>query len=135
MPCWSARSHLISYKLDGALIQELFSIDGIGTQISKASTEQVRQAQIDDIGGILDLIRPLEQQGVLVRRSREQLEQEIHQFTIIEKDGLVIGCAALYPYTNEKMAEMACVAIHPEYRDGNPGILLLKHIKLQSTAQ
>ncbi|WP_114786476.1 amino-acid N-acetyltransferase [Vibrio tetraodonis] len=126
------RSHLISYKLDGALIQELFSIDGIGTQISKASTEQVRQAQIDDIGGILDLIRPLEQQGVLVRRSREQLEQEIHQFTIIEKDGLIIGCAALYPYTNEKMAEMACVAIHPEYRDGNRGILLLKHIKLQS---
>ena len=80
----------------------------------------------------MDLIRPLEQQGVLVRRSREQLEQEIHQFTIIEKDGLIIGCAALYPYTNEKMAEMACVAIHPEYRDGNRGVLLLKHIKLQS---
>ncbi|MBU2898519.1 amino-acid N-acetyltransferase [Vibrio hepatarius] len=129
------RSHLISYKVDGALIQELFSIDGIGTQISKASTEQVRQAHIDDIGGILDLIHPLEQQGVLVRRSREQLEQEIHQFTIIEKDGLIIGCAALYPYADEKMAEMACVAIHPEYREGNRGVLLLKHIKLQSKAQ
>ena len=129
------RSHLVSYKVDGALIQELFSLDVIGTQIVRASAEQVRQADIDDIGGILDLIRPLEEQRVLVRRSREQLEQEIHQFTIIEKDGLIIGCAALYPYTQERMAEMACVAIHPEYRDGNRGVLLLNHIKLQSKAQ
>ncbi|WP_076585820.1 amino-acid N-acetyltransferase [Vibrio ostreicida] len=129
------RSHLVSYKVDGALLQELFSLDGIGTQIVKASAEQVRQAGIDDIGGIFDLIRPLEEQRVLVRRSREQLEQEIHQFTIIEKDGLIIGCAALYPYSSERMAEMACVAIRPEYRDGNRGVLLLNHIKLQSKAQ
>lgn len=126
------RSHLISYKEDGALIQELFSFDGIGTQIVMASAEQVRQAQIDDIGGIFDLIRPLEEQGILVRRSREQLEQEIHQFTIIEKDSLLIGCAALYPYSNEGMAEMACVAIHPEYRDGDRGLLLLNHMKNQA---
>ncbi|OCH72525.1 amino-acid N-acetyltransferase [Vibrio genomosp. F10] len=129
------RSHLISYKDDGALIQELFSLDGIGTQVVMASAEQVRTAQIDDIGGILDLIRPHEEKGVLVRRSREQLEQEIHQFTIIEKDGLIIGCAALYPYKDEHMAEMACVAIHPEYRDGNRGLLLLDHMRLQSKSQ
>lgn len=122
------RSHLISYKVDGALIQELFSIDGIGTQVVMASAEQVRQADINDIGGILDLIRPLEQQGILVRRSREQLEQEVHHFTIIEKDGVLIGCAALYPYPNQKKAEMACVAIHPDYRDGNRGVHLLKHL-------
>jgi amino-acid N-acetyltransferase len=123
------RSHLVSYKEDGALIQELFSIDGIGTQVVMESAEQVRHAQIDDIGGIMDLIRPLEEQGILVRRSREQLEREIHQFTIVEKDGLVIGCAALYPYLNDQMAEMACMAIHPEYRDGNRGLLLLNHMR------
>lgn len=127
-----SRSHLVSYKVDGALVQELFSLDGIGTQIVQASAEQVRVACIDDIGGILDLIQPLEQAGILVRRSREQLEQELHQFTIIEKDGLIIGCAALYPYLSESMAEMACVAIHPEYRDGNRGLLLLKHLKSQA---
>ncbi|WP_394242030.1 amino-acid N-acetyltransferase [Vibrio astriarenae] len=123
------RSHLVSYKEDGALIQELFSFDGIGTQVVMESAEQVRHAQIDDIGGIMDLIQPLEEQGVLVRRSREQLEREIHQFTIVEKDGLVIGCAALYPYHNDHMAEMACMAIHPEYRDGNRGLLLLNHMR------
>ncbi|WP_070962535.1 amino-acid N-acetyltransferase [Vibrio sonorensis] len=129
------RSHLVSYKVDGALIQELFSLDGIGTQIVVESAEQIRQAHIDDIGGILDLIEPLEQQGILVRRSREQLEQEIHQFTIIEKDGLIIGCAALYPYPDDKMAEMACVAIHSEYRDGNRGLVLLNHMRQHSKAK
>lgn len=129
------RSHLISYKEDGALIQELFSLDGIGTQLVMESAEQVRKAGIDDIGGILDLIRPLEQQGILVRRSREQLEQEINQFTIIEKDGLVIGCAALYPYPDEYMAEMACMAVHPDYRDGDRGALLLKHLLQQIRSQ
>ncbi|NOI64892.1 MULTISPECIES: amino-acid N-acetyltransferase [unclassified Vibrio] len=129
------RSHLISYKVDGALVQELFSIDGIGTQVVMASAERIRNAQIDDIGGILSLIRPLEEQGILVRRSREQLEQEIHQFIIAEKDGLTIGCAALYPYKEERMAEMACVAIHPDYRDGNRGVDLLNKMKQQSRLQ
>lgn len=126
------RCHLLSYKEDGALIQELFSFDGIGTQVVTASAEQVRQANIDDIGGIFDLIRPLEEQGILVRRSREQLEQEVHKFTIIERDSLIIGCAALYPYAEDKMAEMACVAIHTEYRDSNRGLMLLKHMKTQA---
>ena len=126
------RSHLVSYKEGGALIQELFSFDGIGTQVVKASAERLRTAHIDDIGGILELIQPLEVQGVLVRRSREQLEQEVHQFTIIEKDGLIIGCAALYPYAEEKSAEVACMAIHSEYRQGNRGLMLLSHLKQQS---
>ncbi|MDW6001672.1 amino-acid N-acetyltransferase [Vibrio mangrovi] len=126
------RSHLVSYKEDGALIQELFSFDGIGTQVVMASSEQIRQATIDDIGGIFDLIQPLEEAGILVRRSREQLEQEIHRFTIIDRDGLIIGCAALYPYIEESMAEMACVAIHNEYRDSNRGLLLLNHMKHQA---
>ncbi|MGL6027000.1 MAG: amino-acid N-acetyltransferase [Vibrio sp.] len=126
------RSHLVSYQQDGALLQELFSFDGIGTQIVMASAEQIRQATIDDIGGIFDLIRPLEEQGILVRRSREQLEQEIHKFTIIDKDGLIIGCSALYPYPEERMAEMACMAIHPEYRDGHRGLHLLLHSKQQA---
>lgn len=129
------RSHLISYKEDGALIQELFSLDGIGTQIVMASAEKVRTAGIDDIGGILELIYPLEQEGILVRRSREQLEQEIERFTIVERDGLIIACAALYPFPEEKMAEMACVAVHPDFRDGDRGALLLNRLRMQAKEQ
>lgn len=126
------RCHLISYLENGALLQELFSRDGIGTQIVMESAEQVHRATIRDIGGILELISPLEQQGILVRRSREQLEMEIDQFTIIERDNIAIGCAALYPFPAEKMGEMACVAVHPDYRSSSRGETLLQQICLQA---
>ncbi|WP_087018713.1 amino-acid N-acetyltransferase [Thaumasiovibrio subtropicus] len=128
------RSHLISYQQDGSLIQELFSIEGIGTQVVMESAERVRSADINDIGGILDLIHPLEKDGILVRRSREQLEQEIDRFTVIERDNMTIGCAALYPFREELTAEMACVAVHPDYRDGERGLTLLNKLKQQAKA-
>ncbi|MDS1511552.1 amino-acid N-acetyltransferase [Escherichia coli] len=126
------RCHLISYQEDGALLQELFSRDGIGTQIVMESAEQIRRATINDIGGILELIRPLEQQGILVRRSREQLEMEIDKFTIIQRDNTTIACAALYPFTEEKIGEMACVAVHPDYRSSSRGEVLLERIAAQA---
>ena len=126
------RCHLISYQEDGALLQELFSRDGIGTQIVMESAEQIRRATINDIGGILELIRPLEQQGILVRRSREQLEMEIDKFTIIQRDNTTIACAALYPFPEEKIGEMACVAVHPDYRSSSRGEVLLERITAQA---
>ncbi|MGM3173886.1 amino-acid N-acetyltransferase [Dickeya lacustris] len=129
------RSHLISYQEDGALLQELFSRDGIGTQIVMESAEQIRRATINDIGGILELIRPLEQQGILVRRSREQLEMEIDKFTVVVRDNLTIACAALYPFPEESIGEMACVAVHPEYRNSSRGDQLLHHVSYQARLQ
>ncbi|EIZ9825257.1 amino-acid N-acetyltransferase [Escherichia coli] len=126
------RCHLISYQEDGALLQELFSRDCIGTQIVMESAEQIRRATINDIGGILELIRPLEQQGILVRRSREQLEMEIDKFTIIQRDNTTIACAALYPFPEEKIGEMACVAVHPDYRSSSRGEVLLERIAAQA---
>ncbi|WP_160187708.1 amino-acid N-acetyltransferase [Escherichia coli] len=126
------RCHLISYQEDGALLQELFSRDGIGTQIVMESAEQIRRATINDIGGIRELIRPLEQQGILVRRSREQLEMEIDKFTIIQRDNTTIACAALYPFPEEKIGEMACVAVHPDYRSSSRGEVLLERIAAQA---
>ena len=126
------RCHLISYQEDGALLQELFSRDGIGTQIVMESAEQIRRATINDIGGILELIRPLEQQGILVRRSREQLEMEIDKFTIIQRDNTTIACAALYPFPEETIGDMACVALHPDYRSSSRGEVLLERIAAQA---
>ncbi|MBQ4811806.1 amino-acid N-acetyltransferase [Pseudoalteromonas luteoviolacea] len=120
------RCHLVSYKEDGALLQELFSLDGIGTQIAPQSSEQLRSATISDINGVLNLIRPLEEQGYLVRRSREQLEMEIEQFSVIERDGLIIACAALYAFPEEEVGEFASLAVHPQYRDADRGSFLLR---------
>ncbi|WP_298771216.1 amino-acid N-acetyltransferase [uncultured Shewanella sp.] len=123
-----ARCHFISYLDNGALLQEMFSRDGVGTQIVTESAERLRRASIRDIGGVLDLIRPLEEQGILVRRSREQLEMEIEQFMLIERDSLVIGCAAFYPFEEDNAGEFACLVVHPEYRDADRGSLLLNNI-------
>ena len=116
-----ARTHLISRHIDGAIIQELFTLDGIGTMVTELSLESMRQANIDDVGGILKLIEPLENNGILVRRGRERLEMEINHFHVMEHDNRIIGCAALYPFELEKTAEFACLAIDPAYRGGGRG--------------
>lgn len=116
-----ARTHLISRHIDGAIIQELFTLDGIGTMVTELNLEKMRQAHIDDVGGILKLIEPLETEGFLVRRGREHIEMEIDHFYIMEHDNRIIGCAALYPFANEKTAEFACLAIDPVYRGSGRG--------------
>lgn len=122
------RAHLINGKTDGALLLELFSRDGIGTLISSAPFETIRTATIRDIAGILGLISPMEQKGVLVKRSRERLEMEIEDYTVIERDGLIIGCAALHGFPKESAGELACVAVHPGYHGEKRGERLLSHI-------
>jgi len=109
----------------------LFTRDGSGTLITQGCFEQIRPATIDDVGGVLQLIQPLEEQGILLRRSRELLEVEIENFTVIERDGMIIACLAVYPYSEtkgsqEKSAEVACVATHPDYRSQKRASLLLQ---------
>ncbi|GAB3105519.1 amino-acid N-acetyltransferase [Aestuariicella hydrocarbonica] len=127
------RAQMISYRDDGALLQELFTRDGSGTLVHRDNYEFTRQATIDDVGGLLELIEPLEQQGALVRRSRELLESEIDRFTILEKDGTIIACAALYPFgATPTTAELSCVATHSEYRKGGRAKLVLDIIEEQA---
>mgnify|MGYP005839643131 CR=1 FL=1 len=121
------RAQLVSYVTDGALLTELFTRDGQGTLLHSDNYEQLRTASIDDVGGILALIGPLENQGVLVRRSRELLETEIDRFQVLVKDGTIIGCAALYPF--DEAAELACMVIHPDYRRGGRASSLLQHME------
>jgi amino-acid N-acetyltransferase len=127
------RAQLISYTTDGALLSELFTRDGLGTMIYSGHYEQLRSATIEDVGGIIELITPLENEGILVRRSRELLETEINKFHVMEKDGTIIACAALYPYG--ELAELSCVATHPEYRRGGRAALLLQQVENQARKQ
>ncbi|MCB1774323.1 MAG: amino-acid N-acetyltransferase, partial [Gammaproteobacteria bacterium] len=123
------RVHLLDRHRDGILLSELFTRDGAGTLVTAEPYESIRIARIDDVGGIIKLISPMESAGVLVKRSRELLEQEIDQFTVVERDGAVIACAALYPYPENRTAELACVAVHPDYRGIGRGDDLLHHLE------
>ena len=115
------------------MLEELYTRDGAGTQIIRESYEQIRPANPGDVPGIIELISPLEEQGVLVKRSRELLESEHHLFTVCERDGMIVGCAALYPFDN--IGELACLATHPDYRDDNRGELLLAEIVAKAKKQ
>ncbi|PHV09778.1 amino-acid N-acetyltransferase [Chitinimonas sp. BJB300] len=126
------RAHLISRHLDGAMLTELFTHDGIGTMISREPLETLRRAVIDDIGGILALIEPLEEQGVLVKRSRELLEREVERFAVLEHDRKIVGCVSLHTFEESEIAELAGLAVHPDYRDGGRGEQLLKHVEREA---
>ncbi len=129
------RAHMVDRHIDGALLLELFSRDGIGTMITTDIYEGTRQATIDDIGGILELITPLEQHGILVRRSRERLEIEIDEYTVVERDGKIIACAALHPYLDDHVGELACLVVHPDYWRAGYGESLLKYIENRAREQ
>ncbi len=129
------RTHLISRHMDGAILRELFTHYGIGCMVSREPLETLRKAGIEDVGTILQLIEPLEAEGILVRRNRELLEIEIDRFIVFEHDVIIIGCAALYPFPQERMCELACLAVHPSYRNQGHGNRLLKTIEERATAQ
>ncbi|MEK8088856.1 amino-acid N-acetyltransferase [Thermithiobacillus plumbiphilus] len=123
-----SRVHIVSRHMDGALLLELFSRDGCGTLISSDPFENIRPAGIQDVGGILDLIEPLEAAGVLVKRSREMLEMEIGNFIVVERDQQVIACAALVAYPQEGLGELSCLAVHEDYRRQGRAESLLQYM-------
>jgi amino-acid N-acetyltransferase len=123
------RAHLISRHHDGALLLELFTRDGVGTMVASAPLANLRSATIDDLQGILSVIEPLEEQGTLVRRSRERLEAEIERFVVAEYDNHIIGCAGLYAFPAEKVGELAALAVNPDFRREGYGEALMNEIE------
>ena len=129
------RVHLLDREEDGALLNELFTRDGSGLMITTSPYDVTRKAGAGDIGGILDLIEPHEQQGSLVKRSREKLELEADHFTILVRDGVIIGCVGLYPYPEEGMGEVAGLVVHPDYQDTGHGNRLLDEVEKDARVQ
>ncbi len=128
------RAHIVPFSTDGSVLLEVFTHDGVGTMISAQSLESLREATIEDVGGILQLIEPLEADGTLVKRGRELIEREIDYFSVIEHDGVIFGCAALYPFPAEKMAEAACLTVSPDAQAQGDGERLLKHLENRARA-
>jgi amino-acid N-acetyltransferase len=132
------RVHFLDRNLDGAMLLEFFTREGVGTVMTRAPLARVREATPEDVGALLALIAPLEADGTLVKRGRERLEMEIDRFSLLDHDGVVIGCAALYPLTivrgEPATAELACLAVMPEYRRAGYGDQLLRHIEGRAKA-
>jgi amino-acid N-acetyltransferase len=123
------RSHILPFALDGALLLEVYVHDGIGTMVVDEKLESLREATPDDVGGVLQLIEPFERDGTLVKRDRTEIERDITNYSIIEHDGVIFGCAALYPYPEARTAEMAALTISPQVQGQGDGERILKRIE------
>lgn len=126
------RVHLLDASKPGALLEELYTLDGVATLVTAETYDEIRPATINDVGGITELIQPLIDKGALVPRTREQLELEIDSFDVIERDGMVLACGALHIFTEEHAAEVACLAVHPEYQSNGRGSKMLSHLEKKS---
>jgi amino-acid N-acetyltransferase len=128
------RSHILPFALDGALLLEIYVHDGIGTMVVDEKLESLREATPDDIGGVLQLIEPFERDGTLVKRDRTEIERDIMNYSIIEHDGVIFGCAALYPYPEARTAEMAALTISPQVQGQGDGERILKRVEQRAKA-
>ena len=128
------RSHILPYAVDGALLLEVYVHDGIGTMVVDEKLESLREATPDDVAGILQLIEPFEKDGTLVKRSRNEIERDIGNYTIVEHDGVIFACAALYPYPEAKTGEMAAVTVSPQSQGQGDGEKILKRIEQRARA-
>lgn len=128
------RSHILPFALDGAILMEVFTHDGIGTMVVDEKLESLREATSDDIGGVLQLIEPFERDGTLVKRSRTEIERDIAHYTVIEHDGVIFGCAALYPYPESRTAEMTALTVSPQVQSQGDGERILKRIEQRARA-
>ncbi|MEW6764715.1 MAG: amino-acid N-acetyltransferase [Pseudomonadota bacterium] len=126
------RVHLVDRGEEGSLLRELFTREGKGTLVTSEPLERLRRATIDDVGGILDLIRPLEEEGVLVRRPRELLELEIERYWVVELDGRIVATAALHPFEEARTVELACLVVHPDYQRGGRASRLLLQLEREA---
>ncbi len=123
------RSHILPFAVDGSILMEVFTHDGIGTMVVDEKLESLREATADDIGGILQLIEPFERDGTLVKRDRTEIERDIGHYSVIEHDGVIFGCAALYPYAEAQTAEMAALTVSPDVQGQGDGERILKRIE------
>jgi amino-acid N-acetyltransferase len=123
------RSHILPFAVDGAVLMEVFTHDGIGTMVVDEKLESLRQATPDDVGGVLHLIEPFERDGTLVKRDRTEIERDIGYYTVIEHDGVIFGCAALYPYPEAKTAELAALTVSPLVQGQGDGERILKRVE------
>ena len=128
------RSHILPFATDGALLLEIYVHDGIGTMVIDEKLESLREATADDVGGILQLIEPFEKDGTLVKRDRTEIERDADHYTIIEHDGVIFACAALYPYPEGRTAEMAALTVSPQSQGQGDGEKILKRIEQRARA-
>lgn len=128
------RVHLLDGNIAGVLLKELFQRDGVGTMVASDLYEGTRMGKVDDLPGIRQIFKPLEDSGVLVKRTDEELLNALDSFIVVEREGQIIACAALFPFYEDKCGEVAAIAVSPDCRGQGQGDKLLEYIEKKASS-
>jgi amino-acid N-acetyltransferase len=121
------RAHLVDGRMEGAILREIFSNLGVGTMIYGTDYEPIRPMKPDDIGGVLRLMEPLIEEGILIKRTEDELMERQGDFVVYSIDDAVLACAALHDY-GEGQGEIAAIATNPMYSHLSMGRKVLSYL-------
>jgi amino-acid N-acetyltransferase len=63
------------------------------------------------------------------------LETEISRYVVAERDGTIVGCAALHSYPDEGAGELSCFAVDQAYRRAGRGDDILAMVEKLARGQ
>jgi amino-acid N-acetyltransferase len=110
------RVHIVDGSQDGVVLVEIFSNLGVGTMIHANVYQSIRPMRIDEIPGVLKLLQPLAEAGVLIPRTHDDIAARHADYVVHESDGRLHGCGALHEYAGGE-AEIAAIAVDPAYEE------------------
>ena len=125
------RVHIINGSIDGTVPCEIFSDLGSGTMIYTNNYGKIRQMTRDDISEVITLMQPFVNQGILLQRTKEQLDNQYQNYIVYELDGAIRACSALIPYPDGQM-EIAAVAVDKTCSNIGIGPKMIKFLVKQA---
>jgi amino-acid N-acetyltransferase len=123
------RVHLLNGNVNEALLAEIFSNGGVGTMVYSNEYEQIRHLYKKDIREVMSLIQQSVRSEELVRRTRTEILADIDDYWVLEIDRHIVGCVAMYPYPEHKMAELACLYVSRSNENQGLGRKLISFVE------
>jgi amino-acid N-acetyltransferase len=123
------RVHLLNGNVNEALLAEVFSNGGVGTMVYSNEYEQIRRLYKKDIRAVMSLIQQSIQNEELVRRTRSEILADLQDYWVLEIDRHIVGCVAMHPYPEEKMAELACLYVSRSSENQGLGRKLMSFVE------
>ena len=123
------RVHLLNGTINEALLAEIFSNGGIGTMIYSNEYEQIRRVYKKDVRAVISLIQQSIRNEELLRRTRAEIFADIDDYWVLEIDRHIVGCVAMYPYPEQKMAELACLYVSRSTENQGLGRKLMSFVE------
>lgn len=129
------RVHIVDGTQEEVLLAELFSNEGVGTMIHADDYQQIRKARTADIPALMSMMRQSVEDAALAPRSKQQIQQRIGDFFVLELDGHPVGTVAVHTYDQadgRRIAELACLLVRRSHKNKGHGRKLVAYAEDQA---